>query len=249
MRRIPVRRRLAGMATWYPLILLLHLSCAIVFIGAVAFEVLVLESLHRQFEPGVMARIEGGDGAGAALHAVRGRPAVPQRFRTVRHPLRRLRLHRFALRLAAVGEGGAGVRRAGGVRHRGARGDAWDNGSLQVPAHPPRRAVPDGRHRGARQADVLLSRCNARPPPSLPRSHAMSQVTFHGNPVRVDGRFPVAGEQARPFTLVGKDLADVSLSAFKGKRKLLNIFPSVDTGVCATVLPRFTELAYTPETT
>src|SRR3546814_4552472 len=46
------------MATWYPLILLLHLSCAIVFIGAVAFEVLVLESLHRQFEPGVMARIE-----------------------------------------------------------------------------------------------------------------------------------------------------------------------------------------------
>src|SRR3546814_13025701 len=58
MRRIPVRRRLAGMATWYPLILLLHLSCAIVFIGAVAFEVLVLESLHRQFEPGVMARIE-----------------------------------------------------------------------------------------------------------------------------------------------------------------------------------------------
>src|SRR3546814_1282712 len=125
-------------------------------------------------------------------------------------------------------------------------GDAWDNGSLQVPAHPPRRAVPDGRHRGARQADVLLSRCNARPPPSLPRSHAMSQVTFHGNPVRVDGRFPVAGEQARPFTLVGKDLADVSLSAFKGKRKLLNIFPSVDTGVCATALRRFNELASKP---
>jgi len=46
------------MAAWYPLILLLHLSCAIVFIGAVAFEVLVLESLHRQFEPAVMARIE-----------------------------------------------------------------------------------------------------------------------------------------------------------------------------------------------
>src|SRR3546814_5990653 len=54
------------------------------------------------------------------------------------------------------------------------------------------------------------------------RSHDMSQVTFHGNPVRINGRFPVAGEQARPFTLVGKDLADVSLSAFKGKRKLLN---------------------------
>src|SRR3546814_14882522 len=56
-RRSP-RGRLAGMATWYPLILLLQLSCSIVFIGGVAFEVLVLESLHRQFEPGVMARIE-----------------------------------------------------------------------------------------------------------------------------------------------------------------------------------------------
>src|SRR3546814_1294868 len=75
----------------------------------------------------------------------------------------------------------------------------------------------------------------------------MSQVTFHGNPVRINGRFPVAGAQARPFTLVGKDLADVSLSAFKGKRKLLNIFPSVDTGVCATALRRFNELASKPD--
>src|SRR3546814_14317495 len=58
IRRILGRRRLAGMATWYPLILLLHLSCAIVFIGAVAFEVLVLESLHRHFEHDIMARIE-----------------------------------------------------------------------------------------------------------------------------------------------------------------------------------------------
>src|SRR3546814_771162 len=55
MRRVLVRRRLAGMATWYPLILLQHLSCAIVFIGAVAFEVLVLESLHGQFKPGGLA--------------------------------------------------------------------------------------------------------------------------------------------------------------------------------------------------
>ena len=77
----------------------------------------------------------------------------------------------------------------------------------------------------------------------------MSQVTFHGNPVRVDGRFPVAGEQARPFTLVGKDLADVPLSSFKGKRKLLNIFPSVDTGVCATALRKFNELATKPDNT
>jgi hypothetical protein len=46
------------MATWYPWILLVHLSCAIVFVGAAAFEVLVLEALHERFEPAVMATIE-----------------------------------------------------------------------------------------------------------------------------------------------------------------------------------------------
>lgn len=71
----------------------------------------------------------------------------------------------------------------------------------------------------------------------------MSQVTFKGQPVQLDGRFPTVGTQAPPFTLVGKDLADVPLSAFAGKRKVLNIFPSVDTGVCATSVRRFNELA------
>lgn len=75
----------------------------------------------------------------------------------------------------------------------------------------------------------------------------MSQVTLHGKPVNVAGRFPVAGEQARPFTLVGKDLSDVALASFSGKRKLLNIFPSVDTGVCATALRKFNELASKPD--
>lgn len=46
------------MASWYPLILLLHLSCAIVFVGAVAFEVLVLESLHRHLDHATMERLE-----------------------------------------------------------------------------------------------------------------------------------------------------------------------------------------------
>ena len=49
---------LAGMATWYPLILLLHLSCAIVFVGAVCFEVLVLESFHQKFGHALMERFE-----------------------------------------------------------------------------------------------------------------------------------------------------------------------------------------------
>lgn len=46
------------MGAWYPWILLLHLSCAIVFVGAAAFEVLVLESLHGHFDSGTMQRIE-----------------------------------------------------------------------------------------------------------------------------------------------------------------------------------------------
>lgn len=73
----------------------------------------------------------------------------------------------------------------------------------------------------------------------------MSQVTFHGAAVQVGGSFPAVGSTAPEFTLVDKDLADVSLSSFDGagERKVLNIFPSVDTGVCATSVRRFNELA------
>ena len=72
----------------------------------------------------------------------------------------------------------------------------------------------------------------------------MSQtVHFQGNPVAIDGQFPVAGQEAKPFTLVAKDLTDVSLSQYAGKRKVLNIFPSVDTGVCATSVRKFNQLA------
>lgn len=46
------------MATWYPWIVLLHLACAIVFVGAVAFEVLVLEGLHGRFDRAMMETIE-----------------------------------------------------------------------------------------------------------------------------------------------------------------------------------------------
>jgi len=70
----------------------------------------------------------------------------------------------------------------------------------------------------------------------------MSQnVHFQGNPVPVAGHFPQAGEQAQPFTLVTKDLADVSLADYAGKRKVLNIFPSIDTGVCAASVRKFNE--------
>ncbi|HEY8585630.1 MAG TPA: hypothetical protein VIL60_02765 [Rhodanobacter sp.] len=46
------------MAAWYPWIVLLHLACAIVFVGAVAFEVIVLESLHKHFDGATVQRIE-----------------------------------------------------------------------------------------------------------------------------------------------------------------------------------------------
>jgi thiol peroxidase len=71
----------------------------------------------------------------------------------------------------------------------------------------------------------------------------MSQVKFKGEPVEVNGSFPAKGTQAPAFTLVGKDLADVTLSSYAGQRKVLNIFPSIDTGVCAASVRRFNELA------
>ena len=77
----------------------------------------------------------------------------------------------------------------------------------------------------------------------------MPQVTFKGEPVEVTGAFPASGSAAPAFTLVGKDLADVALSSLVGQRKVLNIFPSIDTGVCATSVRRFNELAAKLENT
>jgi thioredoxin-dependent peroxiredoxin len=67
----------------------------------------------------------------------------------------------------------------------------------------------------------------------------MSQVTLHGNPVQVAGTLPQSGQTAPAFSLVGSDLADVPLSKFAGQRKVLNIFPSVDTPTCATSVRKF----------
>lgn len=72
----------------------------------------------------------------------------------------------------------------------------------------------------------------------------MSQtVHFRGNPVAVAGSIPQAGSKAQAFTLVAKDLSDVTLGQFAGKRKVLNIFPSIDTGVCAASVRKFNQLA------
>ena len=70
-----------------------------------------------------------------------------------------------------------------------------------------------------------------------------STVTLGGNPFQVDGDFPQKGQTAAAFTLVGKDLADVALSSFSGKRKILNIFPSIDTPTCAMSVRKFNQTA------
>lgn len=67
----------------------------------------------------------------------------------------------------------------------------------------------------------------------------MVQVTRRGAVMEVAGEVPKVGSQAPAFTLVGAGLADVSLKDFAGKRKVLNIFPSVDTPTCATSVRKF----------
>lgn len=71
----------------------------------------------------------------------------------------------------------------------------------------------------------------------------MSNVTLGGNPIEVAGKFPQAGDKAADFKLVGKDLKDVSLADFAGKRKVLNIVPSLDTPVCQASARKFNTAA------
>jgi len=67
----------------------------------------------------------------------------------------------------------------------------------------------------------------------------MATVTLRGNPVTVDGVLPPVGQAAPALTLVNGKLEDVTLDSFAGKRKVLNIFPSVDTPTCATSVRKF----------
>lgn len=68
-------------------------------------------------------------------------------------------------------------------------------------------------------------------------------TTLAGAPVTLFGKFPEVGQTAPAFTLVDKDLQDVSLQSFAGKRKVLNIVPSLDTAICATSTRRFNKVA------
>ena len=71
----------------------------------------------------------------------------------------------------------------------------------------------------------------------------MAEVTLRGNPAHTAGDLPAVGSPAPAYTLVGSDLADVAPDAFSGKKVVLNIFPSIDTQVCATSVRKFNEKA------
>ena len=71
----------------------------------------------------------------------------------------------------------------------------------------------------------------------------MAQVTFQGTPVTIAGELPSVGQAAPDFVLTMTDLHDISLKDYKGKKLVLNIFPSVDTPVCAASVRRFNKEA------
>ena len=71
----------------------------------------------------------------------------------------------------------------------------------------------------------------------------MATITLKGNEIQTIGDLPAVGSKAPGFSVTGGDLQDVALSSFAGKRKVLNIVPSLDTGVCAASAKRFNEEA------
>jgi thiol peroxidase len=71
----------------------------------------------------------------------------------------------------------------------------------------------------------------------------MAKITLKGNPVNTSGNLPAKGSKVPEFHLVRSDLSSFSLSELKGKKLLLNIFPSLGTSVCATALRKFNQLA------
>jgi thiol peroxidase len=69
----------------------------------------------------------------------------------------------------------------------------------------------------------------------------MAQTALEGNPVSLAGDLPAVGSTAPDFKLTAGDLSDVTLANYTGKKKLLNIVPSLDTGVCAASTKKFNE--------
>ena len=77
----------------------------------------------------------------------------------------------------------------------------------------------------------------------------MAAITLKGNTINTIGTLPAVGTQAPAFSLVGKDLSEVSLSNYAGQKLVLNIVPSIDTGICAASARAFNEKATSFENT
>lgn len=71
----------------------------------------------------------------------------------------------------------------------------------------------------------------------------MASITLGGNPIHTSGELPKVGSKLADFKLVKNDLSVADLSTFAGKKLVLNIFPSIDTGTCATSVRKFNESA------
>jgi thiol peroxidase len=67
----------------------------------------------------------------------------------------------------------------------------------------------------------------------------MAEITLKGNAIHTAGSLPAVGAAAPDFKLTKTDLSETSLADYKGKRVVLNIFPSIDTPVCATSVRKF----------
>lgn len=77
----------------------------------------------------------------------------------------------------------------------------------------------------------------------------MAQITLQGNPITTIGELPAVGSQAPDFELVKNDLSHAKLADYKGARLILNIHPSIDTGICAASVKKFNEEASQLENT
>ncbi len=77
----------------------------------------------------------------------------------------------------------------------------------------------------------------------------MANITLKGGAVHTSGDLPAKGSIAKDFKLTKADLSEITLANYAGKYKVLNIFPSVDTGTCATSVRRFNEAAAKLENT
>ena len=77
----------------------------------------------------------------------------------------------------------------------------------------------------------------------------MAKITLRGNPVNTSGSLPEKGSKAPAFSLVKSDLSTLTLDELAGKKVILNISPSLDTGICATAVRKFNVLAAGSENT